>query len=116
MAITGVHVDGFDDRDISWIDVDEGVLDEVVHQLFEAHRCGVIKTESCTEVPRHLVQYLLAPVDLDGACVGGIKEVIAESPREQDVGVCQDDRDRQSTSPIWLENSASASAAFLRRA
>lgn len=112
---TGVHVDGSDDRDISWVDFDEGVLDELVHQLFETLRSGLIKTESCAKVPRHLVQDLLAPMDLDGACVGDIEEVVAQGPREQDVGIRQDDRDRQSTMPIWLENSASAAAAFSRR-
>ncbi len=48
--------------------------------------------------------------------VGDVEEVVAQGSREQDVRVGEDDGDRQSTRPIWLENSASASAALSRRA
>src|SRR5215469_4084303 len=67
------------------------------------------------QVARHLRQDLLAPMELDGAFVGGVDDVVAQRPGEQDVGVRQDDRDRQSTKPISLENDASASAASSRR-
>lgn len=77
---SGVHLDGLSSGDVAWVNVDQGVLDEVVHQLFEALRCSLIESEPGAEVPRHLIEDLLAPVDLDGTGVGGVEEVVAQGP------------------------------------
>jgi hypothetical protein len=116
VAVLGVHLDVLHGREVFRCNVDEGVLDVGVHQLFEPVAVGLAESDPLAQVARHLIEDLLAPMNLDRACVGGIEEVVAQGPGEQDVGVSQDEADRQSTKPISLEKSASASAALSRRA
>lgn len=42
------------------------VLNEVVHKQFQVCRVGLLESEVVPQVSRHLIQDLLAPVDLDG--------------------------------------------------
>jgi hypothetical protein len=58
--------------EVAGIDLDERVLDVVVHHLLQARGAVVAEAQVLAQVAGHLRQDLPTPVDLDGALVGGV--------------------------------------------
>jgi hypothetical protein len=91
VTVLGVHLDGSDGGEITRVNLNERVLAAVVHQLLKPRGAVVAEAQVLAQIAGHLRQDLPAPVDLDGALVGGVDHVVAQRPGEQDVGVREHD-------------------------